>query len=226
MADFKKLLDSEEYDFRFSCGVTKSTARMEQSDKKKVVDALCLHYTVLVSLAELEQLKRGLAMQKFDSLLESAPKALRKAFEPPEQNVHSEFIQDMFPAIFSTTGSNRRVVEENIMMTWVQYLQHIDGKLQLNILVQKVASPTGESGQSCPTMKDIMVFLTGCDTIPPLGFSDAAPAILFSDVGVLPTVSTCCLTLTFPRSFPTEFHVFKEKMNLAILGSQGFFGTV
>ena len=31
-------------------------------------------------------------MQKFDSLLESAPKALRKAFEPPEQNVHSEFI--------------------------------------------------------------------------------------------------------------------------------------
>ena len=71
-----------------------------------------------------------------------------------------------------------------------------------------------------------MVFLTGCNTIPPLGFGDADPIIIFSDTGVLPCVSTCCLSLTFPRSFPTELEKFKETMNLAILGSQGFFGSV
>ena len=77
-----------------------------------------------------------------------------------------------------------------------------------------------------PTISDVMVFLTGCDTIPPLGFGDADPVIMFSDSGVLPFVSTCCLSITFPRSIPTDFEIFKDKMNLAILGSQGFFGSV
>ena len=71
-----------------------------------------------------------------------------------------------------------------------------------------------------------MVFLTGCDSVPPLGFGDVTPEIQFSDDAALPTVSTCSLTFSLPRNFPTEFEQFKEKMELAVLGSQGFFGTV
>ena len=71
-----------------------------------------------------------------------------------------------------------------------------------------------------------MVFLTGCDCIPPLGFGLAEPSITFSTDAVLPTVSTCSLTLRFPLNFPTKFDLFKEKMDFAVLGSQGFFGTV
>ena len=71
-----------------------------------------------------------------------------------------------------------------------------------------------------------MVFLTGCDCVPPLGFGDVTPSILFSDDGVLPTVSTCSMTLHFPRTFPTDIEHFKDKMEFAILGSQVFFGTV
>ena len=62
--------------------------------------------------------------------------------------------------------------------------------------------------------------------MPPMGFGDVAPAIMFSDDGVLPKVSTCSLTLTIPRKFPTDLDLFKEKMDFSILGSQGFFGTV
>lgn len=82
------------------------------------------------------------------------------------------------------------------------------------------------TGQSSPNLRDVMVFLTGCDCVPPLGFGDVKPGILFSDDAVLPTVSTCSLTLRFPRNFPTDFQQFKEKMDFVILGSQGFFGAV
>lgn len=72
-----------------------------------------------------------------------------------------------------------------------------------------------------------MVFLTGSDSVPPLGFGDVSPTVEFTDEEVLPTVSTCSLSLCFPRSFPsTEYSKFKEKMDFVILGSQGFFGTV
>lgn len=55
---------------------------------------------------------------------------------------------------------------------------------------------------STPTLSDVMVFLTGCDIVPP---GDTSPTIIFSDTGVLPTVSTCSLSLTFPRSIPYRF---------------------
>jgi len=71
-----------------------------------------------------------------------------------------------------------------------------------------------------------MAFLTGCDSVPPLGFGDVTASIQFVTDGALPTVSTCSLTLRFPHSFPTQFDLFKEKMDLAVLGSQGFFGVL
>lgn len=43
---------------------------------------------------------------------------------------------------------------------------------------------------------------------------------------VFPTVSICSLTFYIPWNFPTDFESFKEIMDFAILGSQGFFGQV
>ena len=75
-------------------------------------------------------------------------------------------------------------------------------------------------------MRDLTVFLTGCSSIPPLGFGDVKPSIVFTSDRPLPTVSTCSLTLYFPLTFPCNFDQFKEKMDFAVLGSQGFFGSV
>ena len=85
---------------------------------------------------------------------------------------------------------------------------------------------TGESGGS-PSLRDVMTFLTGCDSVPPLGFGSVSPSIQFSETTVWPTLSTCAWSLTFPLNFPTTNPVlFKEKMDFSILGSQGFFGQV
>ena len=116
----------DEYDFRFTCGV-KPTVRF--LEKQQVVNAMCLHYSVLVSLAELEQLRRGLAVQKFDSLMESFPQLLRKAFQPYQCKITSVYIQDLFVAGLSPVGSNKRPVEEAIMMMWIHYLQYLEGRI-------------------------------------------------------------------------------------------------
>ena len=81
---------------------------------------------------------------------------------------------------------------------------------------------TGESGGS-PSLRDVMTFLTECDSVPPLGFGSVSPSIQFSETAVWPTVSTCALSLTFQLNFPTNPVLFKD---FSILGSQGYFGQV
>lgn len=110
------MLSSDEFDFRYGSGFPQPASRIAFADKERVLADLSLHYSVLVSLAELEQLHHGLALQKFSSLMESHPKVIRRAFQPPEQTITSDFIQDLFVPKLSAKGSNRREVEEAIIM--------------------------------------------------------------------------------------------------------------
>lgn len=90
---------------------------------------MCLHYTVLSSLAELEQLHRGLTIQKFNTLMEYFPQLLRKAFQPSLHPITSGMIKDLFVANFSPPGSNNRPVEEALVLMWTRYLNHLEGKI-------------------------------------------------------------------------------------------------
>ena len=84
---FRELLSSEEYEFRYVCGVSKPSSRILFTEQDKVISAMCLHYTIMVSLAELEQLKRGFSIQKFIVLIQSYPALLRKVFEPEDGSI-------------------------------------------------------------------------------------------------------------------------------------------
>ncbi len=147
--EFADLIGSEEYEFRFHCGITKTSARIQFADRDKVVSAMSLHYTVLVSLAELEQLRRRLSIQKFSSLMETFPDILRTTFEPPERQITSDFLQDLFVATLSESGSNRREKEEAVLMAWIHYLQQIEGKSDSESK-QQSHSHQLEASNSCP----------------------------------------------------------------------------
>ena len=56
--EFTYMLSSDEFDFRYQSGFLQLASRIHFADKEKVVPDLSLHYSVLVSLAELEQLRR------------------------------------------------------------------------------------------------------------------------------------------------------------------------
>lgn len=63
--DFQDLIGSDEYDFRFSCGVTQPSVKLKLKDRDKIISSLCLHFTVL---AELEQLHHGLSTLEVSTL--------------------------------------------------------------------------------------------------------------------------------------------------------------
>ena len=77
-------------------------------------------------------------------------------------------------------------------------------------------------------LKDLFVFLTGSDRIPPMGFTRKGK-IAFdhrdnSQELRFPSVSTCQPMLQLPMcdDLTQDYDSFKEKMNLAVLGSVGF----
>ncbi len=76
-----------------------------------LVSAICLHYTVLGSLAELEQLRRGLHVQKFSTLLDDYPKLLRGVFIQ-ESKLTSHNIHDLFVVNFSPKGSIKKILKK------------------------------------------------------------------------------------------------------------------
>ena len=77
-------------------------------------------------------------------------------------------------------------------------------------------------------LKDLFVFLTGSDRIPPMGFTRKGK-IAFdhrdnSQELRFPSVSTCQPMLQLPMcdDLTQDYDSFKEKMNLVVLGSVGF----
>ena len=70
------------------------------------------------------------------------------------------------------------------------------------------------------TLRDILIFVTGANQVPPMGF-DQPLKIQFVEGHRLPSASTCSLTLHVPREI-IEYGNFKEKFTLSILGAHGF----
>ena len=94
--EFRALLDSQEYDFRFQCGICEPAASVTLEDKQRIVEAFCLHYCVFSTVAELEQLKQGLQLQKFSTLMEIYPSTVRTAFQPAMEIITSGVIEQLY----------------------------------------------------------------------------------------------------------------------------------
>lgn len=59
--------------------------------------------------------------------MESHPTLLRKTFYPSEIIITADVIQDLYEIDFSLKGTSSRVKEEDIIMTWINYLREIEG---------------------------------------------------------------------------------------------------
>ena len=70
------------------------------------------------------------------------------------------------------------------------------------------------------TVGDILTFVTGASSVPPIGFDDDL-RVSFNEVAKFPVASTCALTLTLPSKYE-DYESFKEAMNNALLGAHGF----
>lgn len=81
-----------------------------------------------------------------------------------------------------------------------------------------------QEGELDIKLEEVLVFVSGADSIPPLGFPEPLQIDFYDqEEGQrrLPFASTCSLTLYLPRRVQEEGE-FKEIMNWALRGSLGF----
>ena len=58
--DFHQLLDSDKFDFRYDCGVPKPSSLFRMIDRDTILSSIAMHYSIIKSKAELDQLVQGL----------------------------------------------------------------------------------------------------------------------------------------------------------------------
>ena len=77
-------------------------------------------------------------------------------------------------------------------------------------------------------VKDNLVFFTGADRIPPLGF-DKMPSVTFLHSDVTPskfcTASTCDPQLRLPTCHGEDYEAFKDAMIMSLKDNDGFGGV-
>lgn len=93
---FKSMLDSHDFEFRFTCGVTQPTYGMKLGDKCTIISALCRHFTVYATVAEIDQMLQGLQTLQFGSLMRKHPLLLREVFKASEQKNYCRFYTGLF----------------------------------------------------------------------------------------------------------------------------------
>ena len=78
-------------------------------------------------------------------------------------------------------------------------------------------------GDEMAMVKDILIFCTGHDEIPPMGLDGGGISIEYLPYGpVLPTASACFNIIRLPMLLSKE--EFYTNMNLGILNSNGYYG--
>ena len=80
-----------------------------------------------------------------------------------------------------------------------------------------------EGTTSC-SIEDVLVFITGSDRVPPLGF-DVKVKVMFLHSGRFCTSSTCDLQLRIPISHGENYEAFEEAMIMSLKDNDGFGGV-
>lgn len=199
-------MEKEEFSFRFQCGYNKPDFRVTLADKEDMLRSIWLHYVHFQVHAELDQFRKGLfETLQFELLTISYADEVWAMFAASDDfEVTPAYLCDSMEIHYSPNGSNNRTKEETIIYNWNEYvfsLSQADSKVHL---------------------RDVMKFICGSSKIPATGFG-TTPSIRFTDVDCLPTVSTCDVSVTFPRKMALlEYEDFCEKLNFCVMGSYGF----
>ncbi|XP_019859560.1 PREDICTED: uncharacterized protein LOC109587781 [Amphimedon queenslandica] len=202
---FQKAL-SDHCDILFSTGFSKPICNVTIADKEEITRVVALHHTLLQCLAELDQLKKGLRSLGVLSIIEENKNIMKPFFMYyPDNCITADKLKDLLRAHFAEKGTNTRKLQEEAYSYFIRLLDECKD------------SPVAPNDLS---IQDVLVFFTGSDVIPPLGFTPR-PSLYFDEFIAYPFASTCALSLTLPIKYE-EYSKFKEKMVYGFKNHGGF----
>ncbi|MEQ2168770.1 hypothetical protein GOODEAATRI_018174 [Goodea atripinnis] len=133
-------------------------------------------------------------------------RTFQKLFTKGDEALTRAEFKALYDVNWSDQGSNRRDAEEETMFSFESILNTI------------------EEGRAPISFEDILVFWTGAEEVPPLGFPGPLQVDFFNQEFVdklYPYASTCSLTLSLPRGVRDE-EVLMTLLTEAIRGSVEF----
>jgi hypothetical protein len=122
----REMLDSDEFVFRFEVGVIDAAAKLGLEDCRRIVSTISKYYTIVQAKAQLDQMVEGLNVLGVHDLMKLNPHAFRKLMIEPDVQINADYILNLFRTDFSDAGSNKRDVEEQAVIYWVNFIQLIE----------------------------------------------------------------------------------------------------
>nr|XP_045378622.1 G2/M phase-specific E3 ubiquitin-protein ligase isoform X3 [Camelus bactrianus] len=156
------------------------------SDKYMLAKDILVYHVIKRVQAPFESFKQGLKTLGVLEKIQTYPEAFCSIFCHKPENLSAKILSDLFTV--------RTLSDVQALGFWNSYLQAV------------------EDGKSTVTMEDILIFATGCNSIPPAGFKPT-PSIecLHMD---FPVGNNCNNSLALPIT--STYKEFQENMDFAI----------
>ncbi|XP_028667124.1 G2/M phase-specific E3 ubiquitin-protein ligase-like [Erpetoichthys calabaricus] len=149
-----------------------------------------------------ERFQEGLQSLGVLSALQQFPQQLQSLFIKLEKKLTAIEVEQLFKFRMSEEGSNRYEAELLVVGFWRDYLQDAE------FCVDAV------------TLEEILIFATGSDSVPPLGFFPEPSLEFLHCKSKFPLANTCDCILRIPLT--NNYTNFKNNMNFGIRNSPGF----
>ncbi|KAL3988970.1 hypothetical protein ACER0C_013288 [Sarotherodon galilaeus] len=176
-------------------------------DVKRIRGEIVSHFAFHRVASMIQQFVAGMdSCGQFWQMVKRCWKQFLPVFTNAGNKLTRNSFQDLFTIGWSPAGSNRREEEEATMFQWEWWLMVI------------------QEQEVDHTFEELLVFITGADLLPPLGFPQSCNIDFYDqEPGMrrIPYASTCSLSLYLPRGVADEDQ-FKDLMNDALKGSLGF----
>jgi len=130
-------------------------------------------------------------------------------------------LKALFRTSFSDASEASRAKEEESYIFFSDFLDSCEG-IYFKILYIYIYIVI--AGESICKLEDVLIFCTGSDCVPPLGFHKKIDLVFLGPRELLPTASTCSLIMRIPTCLENS-NLFNEKMELGLKGGQ-MFGSV
>ena len=128
----------------------------------------------------------------------------------------------MLSVEYSAKGCVNRLLEERTYIFFVDFLDEVRLKILMSVFYMHGYYFTVEEGITGCDLSHLLLFLTGTNRIPLLGFEESVTLLFLKD-GLFPTVSTCGIEIRLPTIHDT-YEKFRDVMVHAIKGNDGFGG--
>ncbi|XP_030611803.1 G2/M phase-specific E3 ubiquitin-protein ligase-like isoform X3 [Archocentrus centrarchus] len=169
-------------------------------NKQETALDLAHWYVLQRTRAPFERFRDGLRSLGVLDALQKYPLQMKCLFVKAGKALKATDMENLFKIIHSERGSNAFQDECRTLAFWQDYLQEAEFENDVSL-------------------EDILVFCTGCDSIPALGFSPK-PSLEFITNCKFPVANTCEIILRIPVH--AVYSSFKSDMDFAIRNSPGF----